>query len=150
MNYSTIKKVVACSLVSAVVFTANAQDAPSTTSSSAKVFGGRAQYRTWNLGVNAGVLAPVVVTGGSNDFSNWDVNLGYGLTLRKQVGHAFGIELGAMRGKISGTNEDDAAAANRTFETELGYAATIKGVVNVATADFLRRENSVNFIVKAG
>jgi len=149
MNYSTIKKVVACSLVSAVVFTANAQDDPAATSSSAKVFGGRAQYRTWSLGVNAGVLAPVVVTGGSNDVSNWDVNLGYGLTLRKQVGHAFGIELGAMRGKISGSNEDSGLQPS-SFETELGYAATIKGVINVATADFLRRENSVNFLVKAG
>jgi OmpA-OmpF porin, OOP family len=152
MNYSTIKKVVACSLVSALAFTANAQETTTTTStSSAKVFGGRAQYRTWSIGVNAGVLSPVVVTGGTNDFSNWDVNLGYGLTIRKQLGHAFGLELAGLRGTIEGTNEDRPGLNDRqAFETDLAWSGTIKGVVNVATVDFLRRENAVNFIVKAG
>ncbi|MXV50021.1 OmpA family protein [Pedobacter sp. HMF7647] len=158
MNYSTIKKVVACSMISALAVTAaNAQDststAMSTTSSSAKVFGGRGQYRTWNIGVNAGVLAPVTVLGGSNDFSNWDVNLGYGLTIRKQLGHAFGLELAGLRGDLSGNNDDVGTAGKagaKEFKTELGWQASLMGVVNVATVDFLRRENSVNFLVKAG
>ncbi|RZJ80935.1 MAG: OmpA family protein [Flavobacterium sp.] len=131
---------------------ASAQDAPATTSS-AKVFGGRAQYRTWSLGINGGVLAPVVVTGGSNDFTNWDVNLGYGISLRKQLGHAFGLEGNIFRGKLSGTNTDAPGGiknGTREFETDIQYAADIRGVVNVATVDFLRRENSVNFFVTAG
>jgi len=150
MNYSTLKKGVAASLVALIGATSlvSAQDAPATTSS-AKVFGGRAQYRTWSLGVNAGVLAPVVVTGGSNDFSNWDVNLGYGVSLRKQLGHAFGLEGNVFRGKLSGHNEDK-GFPNQTFETDLAYSADLRGVVNVATVDFLRRENSVNFFVTAG
>ena len=150
MNYSTLKKGVAASLVALVGVSslASAQDAPAT-NSSAKVFGGRAQYRTWSLGVNAGVLAPVVVTGGSNDFTNWDVNLGYGISLRKQLGHAFGLEGNVFRGKLSGHNEDR-GFANQTFETDLAYSADLRGVVNVATVDFLRRENSVNFFVTAG
>ncbi|WAC41739.1 OmpA family protein [Pedobacter sp. SL55] len=154
MNYSTLKKSVAASLVALVGVSslASAQDAPAT-SSSAKVFGGRGQYRTWSLGVNAGVLAPVVLTGGSNDFTNWDVNLGYGISLRKQLGHAFGLEGNVFRGKLSGTNEDAPGGARmgvREFETELAYSADLRGVVNVATVDFLRRENSVNFFVTAG
>lgn len=131
---------------------ANAQDAPAA-SSSAKVFGGRAQYRTWSLGVNAGVLAPVVVTGGSNDFTNWDVNLGYGISLRKQLGHAFGLEGNIFRGKLSATNKDAVGGVRngtKEFETEVQYAADLRGVVNVATVDFLRRENAVNFFVTAG
>ncbi|HEY0670445.1 MAG TPA: OmpA family protein [Sphingobacteriaceae bacterium] len=148
MNYSTIKKVAACSLMSVIGFSALAQDA-ATTSSSAKVFGGRGQYRTWSLGINAGVLAPVVFTGGTNDFTNWDPELGYGLTLRKQVAHSFGIELAAFRGELSGSNER-LGGSYATFNTEMGYNATIMGVVNVATVDFLRRENNVNFLVKAG
>ncbi|HXH99713.1 MAG TPA: OmpA family protein [Sphingobacteriaceae bacterium] len=148
MNYSTIKKVVACSLVSAMGFTAMAQDG-TTTSSSAKVFGGRGQYRTWSLGLNAGVLAPVVLIGGSNDFSNWNPELGYGLTLRKQLAHSFGLEFAGMRGKLSGTNERLSNTPS-TFDTHLGYALSAMGVANVATIDFLRRENNVNFLVKAG
>ncbi|RZK59922.1 MAG: OmpA family protein [Pedobacter sp.] len=153
MNYSTLKKGVAASLVALVGVStlANAQDAPA--SSSAKVFGGTAQYRTWTLGVNAGVLSPVVVTGGTNDFSNWDVNLGYGISLRKQLSHAFGLEGNIMRGKLSGTNKDyPGGVANgvKDFETKIQYAADLRGVINIGTVDFLKRENSVNFFVSAG
>ena len=155
MNYSTIKKAVVFSLISVLgLSAANAQDSTMTTmSSTAKVFGGRAQYRTWSFGLNAGVLAPVNVLGGSNDFTNWDVKLGYGATLRKQLGHAFGLELGFLRGDVSGNNADATNGVKndrQEFTTELAYSGSIMGVVNVATADFLKRENNVNFFVKAG
>ena len=154
MNYSTLKKGLAVSFVAALGVTsiASAQDSTAT-SSSAKVFGGRGQYRTWSIGVNGGVMSPFLAIGGSNDFTNADVNLGYGVSLKKQLGHAFGLEGNIFRGKVSGTNKDAAGAQQfntREFETEIGYAADIRGVVNVATVDFLRRENSVNFFVTAG
>ena len=155
MNYSTFKKSVAASLVALVGVAplAIAQDAPAMTSS-AKVFGGKAQYRTWSFGLHGGVLAPVAVIGGSNDFTSWDVNLGYGVSIRKQLGHAFGLELNGTRGKISGFNDPALRGAGSTavseFETELQYAADLRGVMNVATVDFFRRENSVNFFVTAG
>ncbi|HEY0896851.1 MAG TPA: OmpA family protein [Sphingobacteriaceae bacterium] len=158
MNYSTIRKVVACSLVAVLGVTASyAQDTTmtttTTTSSSAKVFGGRAQYRTWSIGVNAGVLAPISIISGANDFNDWDMNLGYGLTIRKQLGHAFGLEGAFLRGKVSGANDPGEGPINTpatSFETDLDWSAALTGVVNVATADFLRRENNVNFFLKAG
>jgi OOP family OmpA-OmpF porin len=145
-------------MVSVMGFAAlsNAQDTTMTTTtmnSSAKVFGGRAQYRTWSLGLNAGVMSPVTVLGGSNDFTNWDIRLGYGATLRKQFGHAFGIELGFLRGDLEGNNEDAVGGVQnnrKSFETEYAYSGSIMGVANVATVDFLKRENNVNFLVKAG
>jgi OOP family OmpA-OmpF porin len=154
MNYSTLKKGLAVSFVAVMGVTtlASAQDSTST-STSAKVFGGRGQYRTWSIGVNAGVLSPFVAIGGSNDFKNADVNLGYGVSLKKQLGHAFGLEGNIFRGKVSGTNKDMPGGQQggiTNFETQIGYAADIRGVVNVATVDFLRRENSVNFFVTAG
>jgi OOP family OmpA-OmpF porin len=138
---------------------ASAQTDSTSTSSSAKVFGGRGQYRTWSVGVNGGVLSPFLAIGGTNDFTNQDVNLGYGVFVKKQLGHAFGLEANLFRGKVSGTNKDAANGVQytdqglggvREFETQIGYAADIRGVVNVATVDFLRRENSVNFFVTAG
>ena len=154
MNYSTLKKGVVASLVAVMGVTslASAQDAPATTSS-AKVFGGRAQYRTWSLGVNGGVLSPVIAIGGTNDFTNYDVNLGYGISLRKQLSPDFGLEGNITRGKISGTNKDAVGGVRngvREFETDIQYAADLRGVVNIGTIDFLRRENSVNFFVSAG
>eukprot|EP01133_Synstelium_polycarpum_P013155 gene13155-15464_t len=154
MNYSTLKKGLAVSFVALMGATSlvNAQDAPAS-SSSAKVFGGRGQYRTWSIGVNAGVLSPFLAIGGSNDFKNAEVNLGYGISVKKQLGHAFGLEGNIFRGKVSGTQKDMPGGVRygvKSFETQLAYAADIRGVVNVATVDFLRRENSVNFFVTAG
>jgi len=156
MNYSTLKKSVALSLVAltGVASLAVAQETPATTStSSTKVFGGRGQYRTWSIGVNGGVLAPIVAIGGSNDFNKWDVNLGYGLNIRKQLGHSFALELNGLRGKVSGSNDaalQGAGSTAKEFETELQYAVDLRGVVNVGSIDFLRRENSVGFFVTAG
>ncbi|MBB5620243.1 OOP family OmpA-OmpF porin [Pedobacter cryoconitis] len=155
MNYSTLKKGLAVSFVAVMGVTtlASAQTDSTSTSSSAKVFGGRGQYRTWSIGVNAGVLSPFVAIGGSNDFKNADVNLGYGVSLKKQLGHAFGLEGNIFRGKVSGSNKDMPGGQQggiTNFETQIGYAADIRGVVNVATVDFLRRENSVNFFVTVG
>ncbi|SDH33127.1 OmpA-OmpF porin, OOP family [Pedobacter terrae] len=151
MNYSTLKKSVALSLVAltGVASLAVAQDAPAT-SSAVKVFGGRGQYRTWSIGVHGGVLMPVAAIGGTNDFNKWDANLGYGLNIRKQLGHSFGLELNGTRGKLSGNNEGITNPAVRDFETQLQYAVDLRGVVNVGSIDFLRRENAVGFFVTAG
>ncbi|MGB4773724.1 MAG: OmpA family protein [Daejeonella sp.] len=129
---------------------ASAQDTENTMNTPAKIFGGRAQYRTWSLGLNAGALAPVVLTGGSDDFSKWGANLGYGLTLRKQLGHVFGIEGSFLRGKLSADNEGVAANDRLSYETELGYSAAIMGVAKVGSISFLNRENAVSFFAKAG
>ena len=150
MNYSTI----VFSLVAVLGLSgiSNAQDTTSSTSmsSSAKVFGGRSQYRTWSLGINAGMLAPMVATGGQNDYGKWQPDLGYGLTLRKQFGHSFGVELAGIRGTLQGEKYEKSTQPLPTFKTDLNYAASLSAVFNVATIDFLRRENNVNFIVKAG
>lgn len=151
MNYSTIKKALVFSVVAALGFSeASAQDA---TNSSAKIFGGSGQYRTWNLGLNVGALRAHGLIG-TNDFNNYETRLGYGLTLRKQLAHSFGLELGVLRGDFEGDNTGDSyvepGKAGYRFDTKLGYAASLSGVANVATVDFLRRENAVNFIVKAG
>ncbi len=154
MNYSTLKRSVVASLVILTGANAlvNAQETPTPTST-AKVFGGRGQYRTWSLGLNAGVLSPIVILGGRNDFSNWKANLGYGLSLRKQLGHAFGLEGNIFRGTVSGTNKDAFNGVQngvREFTTIVQYGMDLRGVINVATVDFLKRTNAVNFTLTAG
>lgn len=158
MNYSTIKKVVACSMVTLVGFAATAQETTTTTttttSSTATVFGGRAQYRTWSLGVNAGVLAPIVPFG-TNDYADWESSLGYGAFLKKQFAPSFGMKLDFHRGNVKGNadnNEGRSSTAGMpaSFDTEIHYALSLKGVVNVGTIDFLRRDNAINFFVQGG
>ena len=67
MNYSTIKKAVVFSFVAVLGLTgiSNAQDATmGSASSSAKVFGGRGQYRTWSLELTPVFWHQMVATGG--------------------------------------------------------------------------------------
>lgn len=116
------------------------------------LFKGSLPYRTWSVGLHAGAFAPVVFAKGNNDFENWDANMGYGLSVRKQVAHSFGLEFDLMGGMISGANRNQNTGiptAIKAYDTRI-WAANLLGVVNVATIDFLRRENWINFLVKAG
>ena len=149
MNYSTFKKTVALSLVSLVaVGAANAQ----TTPTPAKVFGGAGQYNTWSIGVNVGALSPTIPVG-QDDFNGNKVNLGYGISLRDQLAHNFGLQLDVRGGKVGGNAKGGSISYSGTnwtsFSTEF-WQATVSGVFNVATIDFLRRKNAINFFGTAG
>jgi OOP family OmpA-OmpF porin len=157
MNYSTLKKTVGLSLVSLMAIgAANAQTSETSTTTSAKVFGGRGQYKTWSIGVNVGATSPLIATGGSSDFQGNVVDLGYGLSVRDQLAHSFGLQLDLNGGKVQGKQgatqgpvADASGATFNSFSTNF-YQGTISGVVNVATIDYLRRENAINFFIKAG
>jgi len=161
MNYSTLKKTVALSFASLmVVGIVNAQtDSTKTTTATTtssetttpKVFGGLGQYKKFSIGVNVGATAPSVATGGSNDFTHNKIQLGYGLSFREQLAHSFGLQLDFHGGKVEGDNTKSPGGsyAASSFQTKF-WSGTLSGVVNVATIDFLRRKNSVNFFVTAG
>jgi len=163
MNYSTLKKTVALSFASLmVVGIVNAQtDSTKTTTATTtssetttpKVFGGLGQYKKFSIGVNVGATAPSVATGGSNDFTHNKIQLGYGISFREQLAHSFGLQLDLHGGKVEGDNTKapgtSGAYTAQSFQTKF-WSGTLSGVVNVATIDFLRRKNSVNFFVTAG
>jgi OOP family OmpA-OmpF porin len=151
MNYSTLKKTVALSVVSLMaVGVANAQMSSDSTkmssgTSTAKVFGGLGQYNTWSLGINAGATGDGVATGGINDYTHSKPELGYGLTLKDQLGASFGLQLQANGGKIAGNN-----GVNSTgFQTKF-WSGTLSGVVNVGNLSFLHRSNGINFYLSSG
>ena len=157
MNYSTIKKTaIAASLVAALGYAEVAQAQQPT------VFGGRSQYRTWSIGVQGGITTPNVLVGGSNAFGQkvglFQNKVGeyYGLTVRKQFSHLFGLELEGNRGKIKTYNHDvsgpkaETANGARSAQVDVNWAASLNGVFQLGTIDFLRRENAVNFYAKVG
>ncbi|WP_166332789.1 OmpA family protein [Sphingobacterium chungjuense] len=161
MNYSTIKKTaVAASLVAAFGFAEVAQAQQPT------VFGGRSQYRTWSIGVHGGITAPSVLTGGSNAFGQkvgyFQNSVGeyYGLTIRKQFSHLFGLELEGNRGRIKTFNADASGPAIESrewlpggatsTEVNVDWSGSLNAVFQLGTIDFMRRENAVNFFAKVG
>ena len=161
MNYSTIKTAIACSLVAALGFAETAQAQEPT------VFGGRSQYRTWTIGVNGGFTSPAVLVGGSNSFGkevgffDYKIREYYGISLRKQFSSWFGLEGAINRGRIFAHNENglktttdlwNGMSTNQyeSAETSIQYNASLNGVFQLATIDFLRRENAVNFYASVG
>ena len=165
MNYSTLKKTAVLSVVSLVFAGALSAQTSDTTkmagATSAKIFGGRAQYRTWNIGISGGVTSNQIVLGGTNDFNTPKINVAAQLSVRKQLAHSFGIEGDLLSGWVTGSNTalagDNSPGAKSIypkggfsqFNTHF-YSGTINGVINVATVDYLRRKNAINFFVNAG
>ncbi len=165
MNYSTLKKTVVFSFVSLmVVGVASAQTDTSSTkkmttsdnTSSAKLFGGAGQYNTFSVGLNVGATAPSVATGGVNPFDKNKVELGYGLSLRDQLSHAFSLQLDYHGGKLAGNSGSGnppidivSGTTYQSFTTKFN-SGSLSGVVNFGNINFLHRQNSVNFYVSGG
>ncbi|AFD08480.1 OmpA family protein [Solitalea canadensis] len=148
MNKSTFKKVAALTLVAAFGgLSAFAQDG------GAKVFGGAKQFRTWSIGINGGVAAPVIFLGGHNDYNEWDANFGYGAYIQKQITHAFGLKLDYQGGKVSGTyNGNTNGQVNPgfpSFETTINYAASLQAQIDL-TSLLLKRDSKVALYVQGG
>jgi len=113
-------------------------------------------YRRWSIGLNGGVLAPVAATGGSNDFTKWKASAGYGGYIKWQLLHALGIRADFVGGKLAGNNDRKLGNGNApvrdfdAFETKLKWSGSLSAVVNVATINWLYRENFVQIYVSAG
>lgn len=153
MNYSTIKMAAVCVLVSIFGLTEIAKAQEPT------VFGGRSQYRTWSLGVKGGFTIPTTVIGpGGTPLHNgindpWDHRLRewYGINVRKQFSNWFGLQADVERGRVLGRNLTPVTGAPfQSASAAFDYAASLNGVFQLATIDFLRRENFVNFYAHAG
>jgi OOP family OmpA-OmpF porin len=140
------------------ILTANAQVTTTTDSSktspttTGKTFGGAGQYSTWSLGVNVGVTSPFLAIGGTNVSSDWKAGFGYGVSLRDKIAHSFSLQLDFHGGQVAGDNDSAPGGTKfgyQSFSTDF-YSGTLTGLVNVASVDFLHRENSVNFYLSTG
>jgi OmpA-OmpF porin, OOP family len=167
MNYSTLKKTVGLSFVSLIlVGMASAQtNTTSTTKMSdsvttAKVFGGVQQYNTLSVGVNIGVTAPFVATGGTNVFNGDQAKFAWGVSLRDQFSHSFSLKLDFGGGQVGGTGafavSNPASPGGNTetvsatkFSTDY-FQGSISAVVNIGNIDFLQRKSGINFYGSGG
>src|SRR6476661_1181987 len=113
-------------------------------------------YRTWSFGVNGGVLSPVVVTGGKNDFTNWKGSAGYGGFIKKQLWHNFGLQGDFLRGTLKADNGETlgngttSTSPFSSFETEIKFAGSISGVFNFGNFSILNRQSFFSPYITAG
>jgi len=147
-------------LISAALICISGSFAQDTTTQSANqvnppLFKGTSGYRTWSFGVSAGAMAPFAAFGGRNDFSNWKTALGYGVYIKKQVSHIFGIQLDAQRGTLKADNTKLWAGATpsgpySSYETDLHYALSLSGVVTLGNINWSQLNTSIQPYISVG
>jgi len=126
-----------------------------TGSNTTRVFGGASQYNTWSIGINVGATSPSVFTGGANAFTKPKADLGFGLSIRDQLSHAFSLQLdghgGTLKGDDGGGSTADLNGGIRfsSFTTKF-WSGSLSGVINVGNVSFLHRANAINFYVSGG
>jgi len=179
MNYSTLKKTAALSLVSLMAVGALKAQTDSTrrttttttrstdttmmssTTTNARTFGGAHQFNTFSIGINAGITSPALATGGSlNDLSGKTIKVGWGASLRTQLTPVWGI-IGEYHGGWVAGNNDAAPGGYRVYPANtpgvgvysyntLYHSGTISAIANVLDLDFLHRQKGINIFATAG
>ncbi len=113
-------------------------------------------FRTWSVGVNAGVLTGISPLGGQNDFSTWKNTFGYGLYIKKQITPSFSLRLDGTRGTIKGDNSEGFndgkanASPYSSYSTDLNYSANLSAVANLFNWSMFKQQNNAQMYVSAG
>ncbi|MCY4780164.1 OmpA family protein [Sphingobacterium sp. UT-1RO-CII-1] len=106
-------------------------------------FGSETQYRTWSIGVNAGVLNQTNIFGFNRDgFNKLDHNLGYSAYVKKQVAPSFGIKAQYLGGKVGGKYRNPSDTQISAFETKVPWSLALSAEWTMANANW-RFFNSV-------
>ncbi|MGO1243263.1 MAG: OmpA family protein [Sphingobacterium sp.] len=95
------------------------------------------EYRTWSVGVNAGVLNQSNIFGFNQDgFAKLEHNAGYSLYVKRQISPSFGVKVQYLGGKVGGTNENAEAGEINTFESKLPWSAALSGEWTMANINW--------------
>jgi OOP family OmpA-OmpF porin len=120
-------------------------------------FKGSKQFRKFSFGVNAGVMSPSVVIGGTNDFTNPESSFGYGANLRYQLTHYFALQADVLRGNLKANQDKNIADGGppvfrpvRSFKTDLNWAASLNGQVTFGNVNWLSVRNTIVPYVSGG
>lgn len=119
------------------------------------LFSGNQGFRTWSIGLHAGMIAPFSAVGGKNDFSKWLPNFGYGAYVKYQVSHGFGLQLDLLRGTLAGNNEKQLAGAPvvspfQSFKTNINWAASLSGVITLGNISWSQLHTSIQPYISVG
>ena len=112
------------------------------------LFTGTQGFRTWSIGVHAGIMAPYSAFGGRNDFSNWQSSLGYGLYIKKQISHALGIQADFFRGTLKANNDKlwvglPPPGPYKSFKTDIHWATSLSAIVTLGNINWSQLQTSI-------
>jgi OOP family OmpA-OmpF porin len=161
MKNITKKNGAITAMLMSITVSALCQDSTTTKSSmpvtsTVKPFTGTKGFKTFSIGINAGLIAPVAGIGGSNDFTKWKTGFGYGAYIKNQFRHNFALQLDFLRGTTEGNNEEKLGNGSTTsnpyssFKTTLDWSASLSGVITLGNINFVSRKVAVIPYVSAG
>jgi len=91
------------------------------------------QYRTWSIGVGAGVLNQTNIFGfNRKDYNDLDHNVGYSAYIKKQISPSFGFKASYLGGKVGGAYKD----GSQSFETKTPWSAALSGEWTMANTNW--------------
>ncbi len=119
------------------------------------LFTGNQGFKTWSIGIHGGAMAPLSPFGGRNDFSNWQTTLGYGLYVKKQISHVFGIQADFMRGSLKANNDKlwvglPPPGPYASFKTDVHWTAALSTVVTLGNINWSQLHTSIQPYISAG
>ncbi|MGE8242479.1 MAG: OmpA family protein, partial [Sphingobacterium sp.] len=89
-------------------------------------FGSATQYRTWSIGIGAGVTNQTNIAGFNRaGYDNLDWNLGYSAYIKKQISPSFGIKASYFGGKTGGSFQE--VNGQQSFEAKTPWSAALSG-----------------------
>ncbi|WKK59268.1 MULTISPECIES: OmpA family protein [unclassified Sphingobacterium] len=136
MKTNYLKKASLFAVAGLITSTAFAQQ-NTTTVEGTTPLGSSSEYRTWSIGVNAGLLNQSNIFGFNRaGFDKLDHNVGYSAYIKKQISPSFGLKAQYLGGKVSGTNEDAAAGTVSAFETKMPWSAALSGEFTLANTNW--------------
>ena len=107
-----------------------------------KPFSEASAYRTWSIGVNAGLLTPYTIfQRRQEDFTSPQANLGYSAFVKYQFLPSFGLQATYLGGKIGANNSADGAYSS--YSTKLNYAVDLTGVFTLANISWMHRQGAI-------
>jgi OOP family OmpA-OmpF porin len=113
-----------------------------------KPFSGDAAFRTWSIGINAGVLSTNTLFTSNNKlgFTSPDGELGYSVYIKKQILPSFGIQANFLAGKLSGESAQPDASGNPPFEsfsTTIHYSASLNADLTLANINWHYNKSAI-------
>ncbi len=106
--------------------------------------GPSSQYRTWSLGLNAGLLSQSSTFG----FDDGDMKLGYSAYLKKTITPSFGLKAQYLGGKVGGVPSNTALATD--LETKLPWSAALSAEFVAANLNWRLFNAKVKPYISAG
>lgn len=95
-------------------------------------------YRTWSIGISTGISTPYTLIGYNSrqDFTSPDIKAGYGINIKDQLTHGFGLQADFFAGKLKADHSQQRFANQEfiytSFDTKVNWSASLSGNFTIA------------------